>query len=70
MPGSKQGKTQDKQLASLLETVERLRSEKFPELPAALVSEILTLHSDPGASEGDVSRGVEQAVERHMSSEA
>jgi hypothetical protein len=57
----------DDQFQSLLDTVERLRQEKFQQLDAALVRELLRLHSDGAAADGELTRGVEQAVERHLS---
>lgn len=56
----------DDQFRSLLDTVERLRCEKFDHLDADLVRDILRLHSDGGATDGELVRGVEQAVERHL----
>lgn len=56
----------DDQFQSLLDTVERLRKEKFPQLDAALVREILRLHSDAGAIDAELTRGAEQAVERYL----
>ena len=56
----------DEQFQSLLETVERLRHEKFPHLDAELIREILRLHADGGASDGELSRGAEQIDERHL----
>lgn len=60
----------DDQFQSLLDTVERLRRDKFQRLDAGLVRELLRLHSDGAATDGDLSRGVEQAVERHLNSKA
>lgn len=52
----------DEQFQSLLDTVERLRREKFPKLDAELVREILRLHA-AGAVDGEVLRSVELAVD-------
>lgn len=57
----------DDQFQSLLDTVERLRRDKFPHLGASLVRELLKLHAAGGAADGELARGVEQAVERHLS---
>ena len=57
----------DDQFKSLLDTVERLRQEKYAHLDASLVRELLRLHSDGAAADGDLTRGVEQAAERHLS---
>lgn len=54
------------QLQALLETVERLRREKYSTLDASLVSELLRMHADSGAGDGEIARGVEQAVERYL----
>lgn len=58
------------QLQSLLETVERLRRDKYPTLDANLVSEVLRMHADSGAGDGEVARGVEQVVERYLAERA
>jgi hypothetical protein len=54
------------QFQSLLDTVERLRRDKFQNLNAGLVQDLLRLHSDGAATDGDLTRGSEQAVERHL----
>ena len=54
------------QLQSLLDTVERLRREKFPAVDPDLVREILRLHADGSLSDGEVGRAMEQAVERRV----
>lgn len=59
----------DDQFQSLLDTVERLRRDKFQQLDAGLVRELLRLHSDGAAADGELTRGVEQAVERHLTKE-
>lgn len=56
----------DDQFQSLLDTVERLRRDKFPMLDAGLVRELLRLHADSGAADGELSRGAEQAVETYL----
>lgn len=56
----------DDQFQSLLDTVERLRKEKFPQLDSALVRELLRLHADGTAADGELARGVEQAVEGRL----
>jgi len=58
------------QLQSLLESVERLRRDKYPTLDANLVSEILRMHADSGAGDGEIARGVEQVVERYLAERA
>jgi hypothetical protein len=60
---------EESQFQALLETVERLRSEKFSSLDAALVKEILWVHSNNAAEAADLSRGVEMAVDRFLNAE-
>lgn len=60
----------DDQFQSLLDTVERLRKEKFTHLDADLVRELLRLHADGSAADGELARGVEQAVERRLTKES
>ena len=57
----------ENQFQSLLDTVERLRREKFQGLDAELVQDILRLHADSAAGDSELARGVEQAVERYLS---
>jgi uncharacterized protein (UPF0335 family) len=54
------------QLQSLLDTIERLRRERFSGLDSKLVAEILRLHADSGATEVDLGRGVEQLVDQYL----
>jgi hypothetical protein len=54
------------QFQGLLDTVERLRRERFPHLDADLVREILRAHADGAGVESDPSRRVEQAVEKYL----
>lgn len=56
------------QLDSLLDTVEKLRQSRYPHLDADLVREILILHSG-GTSDAELARGVEQAVEARIQQE-
>jgi len=58
---------EDDQLRSLLETVERIRAERFPDLDAAMVEQLLRLHADSSAGDGELTRAVEQAVEDMLS---
>lgn len=57
---------EESQFQALLETVERLRIEKFSSLDPALVKEILWVHSNSAAETADLSRGVEMAVDRFL----
>ena len=54
---------------SLLDTVERLRRDKYPHLDAGLVRELLRLHADAGATEAELAREAEQTVERRIAKE-
>jgi hypothetical protein len=56
--------------ASLFDTLERIRGDHFPHLNANLVREILRLHADPATAQGDLTRGLEQAIERYLSQES
>ncbi|NRF88432.1 hypothetical protein [Burkholderia gladioli] len=69
MNSTSTSKSED-QFQSLLDTVERLRRDKFPALDAILVRELLRLHADSGSGDGELARGVEQAVERYLAKEA
>lgn len=60
---------EESQFQALLETVERLRSERFSSLDATLVKEILWVHSNNAAEAADLSRGVETAVDRFLNVE-
>ncbi|MNJ68255.1 hypothetical protein D3C81_2089690 [compost metagenome] len=57
------------QFQSLLDTVERLRCEHYPDLDEELVREILRLHAETGEINGETVRTVEQTVERHLARE-
>jgi len=56
----------EEQFQSLLDTVERLRRERFPQIDAGLLRELLRLHADGGAADSELSRGSEQVVEQHL----
>lgn len=60
----------DEQLKSLLDTLERLRKERFPQLDAELVRELMRLHAAGQTADAEIARNVEQAVERSLSKEA
>ncbi len=53
----------DDQFQTLLETVERLRNDKFSHLDSDLVRSILRLHAD-GTADAEVLREVESEVEK------
>ena len=56
----------DDQFQSLLETVERLRKDKFSHLDTELVRDLLRLHADGSAVDADLAREVERKVERRL----
>lgn len=56
----------DDQFQSLLETVERLRKDKFSHLDAELVRSLLRVHADGAAADADVMRDVESKVEQSI----
>ena len=58
------------QLQSLVDTIEDLRKEKFPDLDATLVREILRLHASGQPLDTDTARALEQAVEHQLSKKA
>lgn len=53
------------QIKLLAETVERLRSQTYPHLDASLIRDLLLLHAG-GVDDADLSRSVEQLVERSL----
>jgi hypothetical protein len=55
-------------IQELKETIQQLRKEKYPELPAALINEILTIEADLLEDKGQALRRVAQAVEKHLAS--
>lgn len=55
------------QFQSLLDTVERLRREKFPHVEAQLVRDLLRLHADGAVTDGELARNVELTVEQRLS---
>jgi len=60
---------EESQFQALLDTVERLRNEKFSSLDPDLVKEILWLHANSTAEPADLSRCVELAVDRFLKME-
>jgi|GraSoiStandDraft_57_1057295.scaffolds.fasta_scaffold1263912_1 hypothetical protein len=58
--------TKQDQIQTLLDTVERLRTAKYPELNATLVRDILLLHADAAATDNELSRAVEELAEQHV----
>lgn len=53
----------DDQFQSLLQTVEKLRSEQFSHLDAEVVRELLRIHADGSIAEADMARETERRVE-------
>ena len=60
----------DGQFQSLLDTVERLRNEHSSQLDASVVREVLSLHADAAAPDTELSRSVEQTVERYLAKDS
>ncbi len=56
----------NEQLHTLIETVEQIRKQKYPELPANLVKKMLLRHGDTATSEMDQVRDLEQEVDCHL----
>ena len=52
--------------ATVSQTIERLRAERFPDVDRNLVLEILKLHAD-GMTQDNVSRQVDEAIAQHAS---
>jgi hypothetical protein len=50
----------------LREVVEELRAERFPELPAALVAEILGIEAEHVEDRGPAPRLVEALIDGHL----
>ena len=60
----------DGQFQSLLDTVERLRKEHSSQLDASVVREVLSLHADAAAADTELSRSVDQIVERYLAKDS
>ncbi len=56
----------DAQLHMLIETVEQIRAEKYPDVPANLVKQMLLRHGDAAASETDLVRDLEKEVDSYL----
>ncbi len=51
--------------ATLTDTVERLRAERFPHIDRQLVLEILRLHAN-GAATGNLPRAIDELLSRRL----
>lgn len=51
------------QLQALIDSVQAIRAQSFPDIPEALVEEILLHHADAAAQESDLLRGLEKLVD-------
>ena len=60
----------DAQLHGLVEVVEGIRAEKYPEIPANLVRQMLLSHGDATATETDLVRGLEKLVDSILGEES
>lgn len=56
----------DEQFQSLLETVERIRIDRFPHLDAELVRDLLRVHADGSTADADIARETERQVEARL----
>lgn len=65
----RQAAARDDQLRTLIETVERIRAEKYADVPASLVKQMLLRHGDAGAIEADLVRDLERLVDDAMKQE-
>jgi len=65
----RQATARDDQLRTLLETVERIRAEKYADVPAGLVKQILLRHGDAAATEAELVRDLEKLVDDAMKQE-
>jgi hypothetical protein len=50
----------------LLDTIEKLRQEKFPQLPAELVRQIVEIERDFTDSRAEAYKRITQAVSQHL----
>ena len=50
---------------NLMDTLDRLRAERFPHIPRDLVREILRLHADTSATPADLVAKVNALVHQH-----
>jgi hypothetical protein len=51
---------------TLMDTLERLRAEKFPHIPRDLVREILRMHADVSASPAKLVSDVDGLLHQHV----
>ncbi len=54
----------------LLDTIEKLRQEKFPQLPADLVKRIVEIERDFTDNRQEAFKRITQAVEQHLAVQA
>lgn len=50
---------------NLLDTMERLRAEKFPHIPREVMREVLSLHADASTSSIDLVNKVDALIQKH-----
>ena len=67
---SEQQATRDTQLRTLINTVEKIRAEKYAAVPANLVKQLLLRHGDLAASDGDLVRDLEKLVDDILKQES
>jgi hypothetical protein len=54
------------QLGALIDSVEKLRRERFPHLDSDMIRQILELHRNPEVLVSDIKRQVELVVEGYL----
>lgn len=59
----RQATARDDQLRALIETVEVIRAEKYADVPADLVKQVLLRHGDAAATETELVRDLEKLVD-------
>ena len=58
----KESKKEHAELATIIETTERIRSNEFGAIPQGLVRDLLVAHADAAATSAELTRTVEQLV--------
>lgn len=47
---------------SLMDVIERIRNERFPNIDRELVRELLRIHAEPATSEVDLTRAIDDLI--------
>jgi hypothetical protein len=56
----------DDQFQSLLQAVEGIRKERFPDLEAEVVRELLRIHANGSIADAEIARETERRVEAYL----